>query len=306
LISTATTYLNPGQKNRTDNVKLACSKIDGLILYPGDEFSFNDVVGKRTYEAGFKDAAIYLAGEIADGVGGGICQVSSTIYMGAVYADLEITSRRNHRYTVTYTKLGEDATVSYDVGVDFKFKNNRDTAIKLVIVQESDYVKFEIYGTYAEGEENKKVTMVSKTISTTPFDTVYVVDETIEVNTQKLKNSGYTGYKVETYRVVTVDGKEVSRTLESTSNYVKLDKTYLINPLNAVTDENGVVTYVEYVEVDPWIPDGSDDGNGDNTGDDSDLPWVDDEETDLPWMDDDDTTDDGEDDGTGDDPFWAN
>lgn len=284
LISTATTYLNPGQKNRTSNVKLACEKISGTILKPGEEFSFNQVVGKRTYEAGFKDAAIYQSGEIVDGVGGGICQVSSTLYMGAVYADLEITSRRNHRYTVTYTKLGQDATVAYDSGVDFKFKNDRDTAIKIVIVQESDYVKCEIYGTYAEGEESKVTTMESKTIATTGFSTVYVVDQSVPVNTQKLKNNGYTGYSVETYRVVTIDGKEVSRTLENTSKYTTLNKTYLINPQNASTDANGNVTYVEYVEPDPIVPD-PDEG-------DVNIPWIDDEDEGSGDTD------------SGDEPFW--
>lgn len=284
LISTATTYLNPGQKDRTSNVKLACEKISGTILKPGEEFSFNQVVGKRTYEAGFKDAAIYQSGEIVDGVGGGICQVSSTLYMGAVYADLEITSRRNHRYTVTYTKLGQDATVAYDSNVDFKFKNDRDTAIKIVIVQESDYVKCEIYGTYAEGEESKVTTMESKTIATTGFSTVYVVDQSVPVNTQKLKNNGYTGYSVETYRVVTIDGKEVSRTLENTSKYTTLNKTYLINPQNASTDANGNVTYVEYVEPDPIVPD-PDEG-------DVNIPWIDDEDEGSGDTD------------SGDEPFW--
>ncbi len=247
LIATATTKLNPGQVNRTDNIRLACSKIDGTILLPGDEFSFNTIVGKRTYEAGFKDAAIYMAGEIADGVGGGICQVSSTLYITAVSADLEITSRKNHRYTVTYTKLGQDATVSYDSHVDFKFKNDRETAIKICIVQENDYVKCEFYGELEPGEENKKTTMESKTLKSEAFTTVYEVDESVPVNKKVEKNHGYTGYTVETYRVVTQDGKEVSRTLENTSKYVKLDQTYQINPLNAKTGEDGKITYVDYV-----------------------------------------------------------
>ncbi len=296
LISTATTYLNPGQKDRTSNVQLACQKINGIILKPGEEFSFNTVVGERTYEAGFKDAAIYQSGEIVDGVGGGICQVSSTLYMGAVYADLEITSRRNHRFTVTYTELGQDATVAYDSGVDFKFRNDRDTAIKVMIVQESDYVKCEIYGTYEEGEESKTTTMESKTIGSTAFKTVYVIDESVPVNTQKLKNNGYTGYSVETYRVVRVNGEEVSRTLENTSKYTTLNKTYLINPQNAATDADGNVSYVEYVEPEPDIQDPGEDIQDPNTGD---------SEVDIPWIDDNgenSSTDDPL--GDGDDPFW--
>lgn len=168
--------------------------------------------------------------------------------------------------------------------MDFKFKNDRDTAIKIVIVQESDYVKCEIYGTYAEGEESKVTTMESKTIATTGFSTVYVVDQSVPVNTQKLKNNGYTGYSVETYRVVTIDGKEVSRTLENTSKYTTLNKTYLINPQNASTDANGNVTYVEYVEPDPIVPD-PDEG-------DVNIPWIDDEDEGSGDTD------------SGDEPFW--
>ena len=92
-------------------------------------------------------------------VGGGICQVSSTLYMAAVGADLEISERRNHRYTVTYTELGEDATVAYDSNIDFKFINNTDHAIMIQIVQESNYVLCEFYGTLTDETRNKTVTM---------------------------------------------------------------------------------------------------------------------------------------------------
>lgn len=221
------TNLNPNKKARTSNVRLACEHVNGTILMAGEEFSYNKVVGERTYERGFKDAAIYAAGEVVDGVGGGICQVSSTLYMAAVRADLEITSRRNHRFTVDYTPLGEDATVVYGA-VDFKFRNNTDYPIKIICEQIEDRVDVTFLG-YKNGV-NKEVKVETKVLSKDPFEIVETPDESIPAGEKKVKNNGYTGYKTESYRVVYIDGKEVSRTLENKSTYTRLDKTYLVNP----------------------------------------------------------------------------
>ncbi len=284
LISSAKTTLNKNNVNRTSNIQLACEKINGTILYPGDEFSFNKIVGERTYAAGFKDAAIYLSGEIVDGVGGGICQVSSTLYMAAVGADLEISERRNHRYTVTYTELGEDATVAYDSNIDFKFVNNTDYAIMIKIVQESNYVLCEFYGTLTDETRNKTVTMEHTVTSYSEYGTKYQISEDVPVGQTAVKNGGYSGYTVKVDRVVKINGVEVSRTPENTSTYTKLDKVILINPEEAETLEDGTVVYVpkkdepeEPVEpedpVEPENPDG---------GDEPDEPEDPDQEPDVP------------------------
>ena len=262
LLSTAKTTLNKNNVNRTSNIKLACEKIDGTILYPGDEFSFNQIVGERTYAAGFKDAAIYLAGEIADGVGGGICQVSSTIYMAAVGADLEISERKNHRYTVTYTELGEDATVAYDSHIDFKFVNNTEHAIMIKIVQESNYVLCEFYGTLTDETRNKTVTMEHTVTSYNEYGTKYQISEDVPVGQTSVKNGGYNGYTVKVYRVVKENGIEVSRTQENTSTYAKLDKVILINPAEAETLEDGTIVYVPKPD-EPDTPDEPVDPNPD-------------------------------------------
>lgn len=286
LISTAKTTLNKNNINRTDNIRLACEKIDGLILYPGDEFSFNKTVGERTYAAGFKDATIYLAGELADGVGGGICQVSSTLYIAAVGADLEITERKNHRYTVTYTELGEDATVAYDSKIDFRFVNNTAHAIKIHVVQESNYVLVELYGTLTDETRNKTVTMEHKVKSYTEYGTRYEISEDVEIGKTKEKNGGYSGYVVEVYRVVKENGEEVSRTKENTSTYTKLDKTILINPAEAETLDDGTVVYVP-IKDEPQVPDvptEPDEPDEDDPDDGSETPpWIPDpNEPDVP------------------------
>ena len=98
---------------------------------PGETFSYNKVVGARTISAGYKEAPIYLSGQVVDGLGGGICQITSTLYNAAVLANLEITQRTNHQFVPSYVRASRDATVVYGA-IDFQFKNNRDYPIKLV------------------------------------------------------------------------------------------------------------------------------------------------------------------------------
>ncbi|MEA4823982.1 MAG: VanW family protein [Clostridiaceae bacterium] len=224
---TVQTKLNPGEVNRTTNVRIACENINGKELQPGEEFSYNDTVGPRTTERGFKDAKIYLANEIADGIGGGICQVSSTIYMAAIRADLEITERRNHRYTVSYTPEGEDATVSWG-NQDFKFVNNTEYPIKLLVTLDGSYVNVTIMGTKTV---NKTVEIQTTRLDYTPYETKTIVDETMAPGTSRDGNtSGHSGKKTVSYRLVYIDGELVSKTLENYSTYTKLDVVTYVGP----------------------------------------------------------------------------
>ena len=117
------TNLNEGNAPRTNNVRLAAKAINGTILNPGDVFSYNTVVGERTQARGYQEAHAYSGGKIIDEFGGGVCQPSSTLYMAVLRADLEVVERHNHSFTVSYTPLGEDATVDYG-NLDFRFANN--------------------------------------------------------------------------------------------------------------------------------------------------------------------------------------
>ena len=136
LLGTCTTSYWNSTENRITNVQLASSKIDGLVLYPGEEFSYNEVVGARTTEAGFLPAPAYVDGDVKDEIGGGACQVSSTLYAATLFAFLETVERTNHYFPVHYMQLGTDATVTIpDEGgnvMDFKFRNNRNYPIKIV------------------------------------------------------------------------------------------------------------------------------------------------------------------------------
>ena len=226
VLGQCTTDFNPGNVGRTTNVLLATDFCNGVILMPGDVFSYNDVVGPRTYERGFKDATVYVGNSAEDGVGGGICQVSSTIYYAALRADLEIVERYAHSRMVTYVPLGEDATVAWG-SKDFRFANNTDFPMKVVTSHKKDTHTVKLYGTQTQ---NKTVKIETTQLSKTPFEVVYEIDETLPLGTEKVKSNGYTGYKTESYRVVYIDGVEVSRTLENKSTYKKYDKFILHNP----------------------------------------------------------------------------
>ena len=135
LLGAVTTKYNNSNENRSSNVRLAASKINGTVLYPGEEFSFNDVVGVRTAEAGFLLAPAYAGyDDIKDEIGGGVCQVSTGVYAAALFSFLEITSHTCHVYPPNYIQLGTDTTVSIPEGggrtIDFKFRNSKSCPIK--------------------------------------------------------------------------------------------------------------------------------------------------------------------------------
>ena len=132
-----TTYYYYSSDSRINNIDLAASKINGVILCPGETFSYNETVGRRTTEAGFEEAAAYSDGEVVQEVGGGICQVSSTLYCTMMLANLKTVSRAPHYFPVDYINLGWDATVSWP-NPDFKFSNNRDYPIKIVAYTDRD------------------------------------------------------------------------------------------------------------------------------------------------------------------------
>ncbi len=237
VLSEKTTDFNAGLVGRTKNVRLATEFVNGAIINPGEVFSYNDRVGKRTYERGFMDATIYVGAETEESVGGGVCQVSSTIYYCTLRADLEIVERKPHSRRVTYVPLGEDATVAWGF-TDFKFKNNTDFPIKIESTHKKNTLTIKLIGTNMTPE--KTVKMDTAELSYTPFEILYVLDPTLPYGTQKVDKAGYPGYRTETYRVVYINDVEVSRTFENKSAYTKYDKVILCNPLPA--DPNAPTT----------------------------------------------------------------
>ena len=153
VLGTRTTYFPKSNENRISNIQLACSKIEGTILYPGDVFSYNEALGERTEEAGFKMAGAYSNGEVVEELGGGICQVSSTLYSAMLYAyRVNTVQRVPHYFPVDYLEKGYDATVSWPKP-DFKFRNDTDYPIKIVTHcnAEEKSLTIEIVGTNLDG-----------------------------------------------------------------------------------------------------------------------------------------------------------
>lgn len=202
--------------NRTHNIKLAAQKIDGMILNPGEEFSYNGVVGSRTAEAGFKEAGVFTAQGSDTGIGGGVCQVSSTLYVAAVYADMEIVERRNHSFTVGYVPDGWDATV-YFGSIDFRFRNNQPYPVRLHAWVEGGTLNCAITGTKLD---DKKVTIYSGSKynhKAAGEDITY--DSSMAEGKRVVTKSGINGFSIDTYKKVEVNGEVVSDKKITTSTY---------------------------------------------------------------------------------------
>lgn len=212
-------------QNRAVNMKLAVAEIDGTILAPGAVFSFNNTVGPRTEEGGYQQAHTYVAGKVINGIGGGICQISSTLYNAVLKSDLGIVERRNHMFTVGYVPKGQDATVSYG-STDFRFKNTTGWPIKIIgNVTDDNYVYFALKGTNTA--PGKQVIITSEVIKTIPYTTKYINDPTRAQGQTYIQQSGKDGYIVETYKIIKQDGVEISKTKISTSKYSPLTKEVL-------------------------------------------------------------------------------
>ena len=206
---------NSGDVSRSSNIALAASLVNNKVLMPGEEFSYNDTVGERTPSAGFKIAHVYMNNEVADGIGGGICQVSSTLYCAALYANLEITARTCHQLPVTYVPLGQDATVDYG-NIDFKFKNNTPYPLKISASAGGGTVYASILG-YKDVDE--KVELYPVRTGTVAPSVTEEPDDTLPIGEKKVEKEGSSGCTVETYKTVTKDGVTGERTLVSRSTY---------------------------------------------------------------------------------------
>ncbi len=185
LISSFSTKYSTSNRNRTTNLIIASNKINGTVLMPGETFSFNQIVGKRTIEAGYKDAAIYQDGKVVDGLAGGICQISTTLFNCAVYANLDIIQRRNHQFVPSYVSAGRDATVVYG-SQDFKFKNTRNYPIKIVCSVGEGLVKFSIYGLRENTEY--QVEIIPKITSRTSSSIHSITYKILKLNNQIIKS----------------------------------------------------------------------------------------------------------------------
>lgn len=184
--------------NRCANIARAASLINGTVVAPGEVFSFNDTVGHRTKENGFYTAKEYVDGQSVDGIGGGTCQVSSTLYSAVLYADMNIVERLNHMMTVGYIPLGQDATVA-DGGVDFKFRNSSDYPVKVSAYTSGATITVSIIGTAWEPAREVKISNSSSQVgeNTVVRSVRYVYSNGQLISTDTLNSSTYMPHKTE-------------------------------------------------------------------------------------------------------------
>lgn len=218
-LAQASTSLSESNVPRTNNVRLASAAINGTILNPGEEFSYNGVVGERSEARGYQPANAYANGQIVQEFGGGVCQPSSTLYMAVLRADLEVTERTNHSFTVAYTPLGEDATVDYGT-LDFRFRNNTLYPIKIYAEQTNGQMIMTIVGTKTS---DKTVTTRTDVLSTYSPSTIEKQDSSMNVGESRVDQTAITGYSTKTYKVITENGS-TTEVLANSSNYSKRDK----------------------------------------------------------------------------------
>ena len=234
-----------GSAARKNNVALSAKACNGVILLPGEVFSYNGTTGSRSADKGYQAAPVYVGGASTDEVGGGICQTSSTIYYAVLHTTLEVVERRSHMYNTGYVPAGMDATVYYG-STDFRFKNNTNYPVKIVTESYdqggSRYLTVKLYGT---NETGTYAVPKSTTYDQVTPTTQYKADSSIPRGTTQVdrKQNPYTGVKAKTVRYVyNKDGSLKEEQIMGASTYKMRPKTIYYNPADGdpTTWVNGV------------------------------------------------------------------
>lgn len=220
-LSTYTTNYSTSAAGRKHNVGFAASLINGTVVMPGETFSYNAEIGPITIAAGFRNAGIFVGDKVEEGVGGGLCQVSSTLYQAALHSNMGIEQRRNHSMAVAYLKPGMDAVV-YGPYLDLKFTNNYPNPVYIQAYGDNNNLSVSIYGHQADlGGYSYKV--FSETTSVLKPSMTKVEDNTLFVGEEVVEKKPVTGYTSKTYRQTIKDGKVVKTELISQDSYRKVD-----------------------------------------------------------------------------------
>ena len=216
----SSSYVNTGD-GRVKNMQIAAETVSGTIVMPGEEFSYNGLIGDTTPDKGYEKANTYVGDEIVPDYGGGICQVSTTLYRAVMRANIRSTERMNHSMIVSYSEPGLDATVANGY-IDYKFVNTYDFPIYIQGYVSGGVVNFSIYGN-VEAMGNKTYELVSVVNEKIAPEVVYKDDNTLEEGKEVVKSYGMTGYKATAYQVTYENGVEVNRELISNDTYLKTD-----------------------------------------------------------------------------------
>ncbi len=245
VLGSFTTSFSSSGADRSANVSNGCKLIDGTTLYPGEEFSTYEAVAPFTQQNGYYMAGSYLNGKVVDSLGGGICQVSTTLYNAVLRAELEVTQRYNHSMIVTYVDPSADAAIAESSGKDFKFVNNLDIPVYIEGIIEGKKITFNIYG-HETRSSSRKVTYESKVLEVInpPGELLYA--EASQPLGYLVKGEGaHIGYKAQLWKVVTENGVEVERTQINSSSYKMVPSSYHVG--TATADPNAYAAIIDAI-----------------------------------------------------------
>ena len=239
VLGTFTTSYSSSGSSRSANVANGCDLIAGTTLYPGDEFSTYEAVSPFSVDNGYFMAGSYMNGQVVDSLGGGICQVSTTLYNAVLLSELEVTERHNHSMIVTYVDPSADAAIAESAGKDFKFVNNTDHPIYIDGHCENKNITFTIYGVETRSAE-REVIYESKVLSVINPDHEIINTNVAMPIGQVVVQSAHIGYKAELWKVVKENGAEVSREQINSSSYKMVPRTATVglstNDVNAYNE----------------------------------------------------------------------
>jgi vancomycin resistance protein YoaR len=224
IVGTYTTQYVDSAEGRAANLANGARLINNAVLYPGDVFSAYEYLTPFTEDNGYFVAGAYLQGKVIDSVGGGACQVTTTLYNAILQAELEVVERQPHSMTISYVDLSRDAAIA-GTYKDFKFKNNTDVPILIEATTKGRTITFKVWGKETRDTKKREVEYVTVVLSETkPPADVITKDPSQPETYRKVTQSAHTGYKAELYKVVKENGVEVSRTLVNKSNYAAAPK----------------------------------------------------------------------------------
>ena len=233
-LGTYSTTFKTSQINRSINIKLATDNISNVLLMPGETFSFNKHTGKRSKENGYKSAPVIMEGEMEEDYGGGVCQVSSTLYNSVLYAGLEIVNVKNHTIPSSYVPKGRDATVA-DSGIDFLFKNNLKHPVYIKNYVSGNQIVCNIYGS---AEDKQNITISTKLDGVSQTTMKRVNDPTMPKGKEKVDKSGRNAYSVSTYRTFNdANGKKIKTEKIANSYYPKKEGIILVGTMEPKPEE---------------------------------------------------------------------
>jgi vancomycin resistance protein YoaR len=215
------TEFDPTSLNRTENIILAARAVNGTILKPNDVFSFNQIVGPRATEKGYKDAPVFIDGRLVLGAGGGVCQVSSTLFNAVLLANLEITERSSHYRPPLYVPLGLDATVA-DNALDFRFKNNTSSYLFIMSEVNDNRILVRIFGHELKERPDVHIMTINKEVL--DGETIITQDPQMPLGQQVVDQQEQKGYRVTTIRVLNQYEKEINREVIAQDEFAPVAK----------------------------------------------------------------------------------